>query len=164
MTFAPGKKQRFAVSGSWDRDLTEDLRILRDRHQADTLVVLLEEHELEELAITDLAEAADKAGIRVTRFPIPDGGTPNSMSDTRALVEGIVRELRDGRTVVVSCKGGLGRTGLVAACALVALGASASQAIAGVHDARGGTIENGAQENFVNRFGQGAPPEPAEDT
>ena len=38
LTFAPGKKQRHAQTGSWDRDLETDLRVLRDEFGTDLLV------------------------------------------------------------------------------------------------------------------------------
>ncbi|NEP83332.1 MAG: hypothetical protein F6K39_37480, partial [Okeania sp. SIO3B3] len=57
------------------------------------------------------------------------------------------------------CQAGLGRTGTVAACCLVALGYSAVEAIALVRQTRQYTIETKQQENFVFRFAQELTPE-----
>src|SRR5438067_5270742 len=70
LTFAPGKKQLHARTGSWDRDLDADLRRLRDHYTTHQLVCLLEDHELENLRIANLVDAAPKIGIEVARFPI----------------------------------------------------------------------------------------------
>ena len=54
---------------------------------------------------------------------------------------------------MVHCRGGLGRTGTVAACVLVALGDhSADKAIDAIRQARKGTIQTDEQEEFVRRF------------
>lgn len=149
MTFAPGKAQREAMSGSWDRDLATDLGRLRDEYRAENLVCLLEDHELRELGITDLEKVAAEAGISVRRFPIRDFGVPRSLPETRSLVEWILGEIRAGRVVVLCCKGGLGRTGTIAACVLAGLGAPASAAIACVRSVRSGAVETSEQERFV---------------
>ena len=55
--------------------------------------------------------------------------------------------------VVVACMGGVGRTGTVAACALVRAGSTARQAIDAVRALRHPTaVETEAQERFVRRY------------
>ena len=55
--------------------------------------------------------------------------------------------------MVVTCMGGLGRSGTVAACYLVAAGTSPDAAIAAVRSARGPcALETIAQEDFVVTF------------
>jgi protein-tyrosine phosphatase len=152
MTFAPGKVQLDGQSGRWHRDLQIDLARLRETYKTDVLVSLVEDHELADLKIGRLREEASQAGIMVVRFPIPDVSVPASMEATQFLVASIVNELSVGRVVVIHCKGGLGRTGLVAACVLVRLGAPAAGAVAAVRSVREGTIETLRQERFVHEF------------
>lgn len=57
VTFAPGKKQAVAMTGSWNRDLDLDLRTIRG-WGASTLVTLLEPFEFDELEIASLPERA----------------------------------------------------------------------------------------------------------
>lgn len=57
--------------------------------------------------------------------------------------------LRDGFNVVVHCKGGLGRAGMIAADLLVRLGVPREVAIDRVREARPGAIENEEQETEV---------------
>ena len=54
---------------------------------------------------------------------------------------------------MIQCRGGLERTGTVAACVLVALGHhTTEEAIKAVRKARRGTIQSHEQEEFVRRF------------
>lgn len=149
LTIAPGKRD-----GTWSRDLTADLRRLREHYEADLLVSLLEPHEYKALGITTLASAADEVGIDVMQLPILDVSVPTSMDPCQVTVAAIVRALEAGRIVVVHCRGGLGRSGLVAACCLVACGAESDTAIARVREARPGAVETSEQERFVARFGK----------
>ena len=68
-------------------------------------------------------------------------------------VRDIVQRLEQGQNVVVHCRGGLGRTGTVTACVLVALGRhSADEAIGAVRQTRKGTVQTREQEDFVRLF------------
>ena len=53
------------------------------------------------------------------------------------VAERVADAVRDGRRVLVRCSGGLNRSGLVVASALVRLGSTPDQAIAAVRAARG---------------------------
>ena len=148
LTFAPGKKHR-SITGEWCRDLDKDLDRLCQAYGAGVLVSLVEDSELEVLGIPELFERSEAHGMQVVRFPIPDGGVPGSLEDFSQLVERILGTARAGRNVVIHCRGGLGRSGLVAAACLAALGAGAAEAIAAVRRVRLGTVENPRQERFV---------------
>ena len=153
LTFAPGKKQRAALTGHWDRDLEADLERLRMHWHTDVLLSLIEEHEFTALGIPALREQAEKQGIQVSWFPIRDISIPTSMEEFAAMVKVTHAALREGKTVVIHCMGGLGRTGLVAAAILVyATELTPQQAIAAVRSARAGTVQTREQEQFVSDF------------
>ncbi len=154
MTLAPGVKDDNASGGPWKRDLDADLRLLKEDYGVDVLVPLLEDEEYERYGIPDLLERAEDAGIEVVAFPIEDVRVPKRAESERyaGLVERIVALLRSGKTVVVHCRGGLGRTGTVVASVLVALGHPSGEAIKAVRHARPGTIETPEQERYVRLF------------
>lgn len=85
-------------------------------------------------------------------FPIRNGGVPDGMYKFAALIDALCDELAAGRTIVLHCVAGHGRTGLVAAACLVRLGVAPEDAVAAVRRRRPGTIETAAQEAFVGEY------------
>lgn len=92
------------------------------------------------------------ATFRHRHFPIRNGGVPESMDAFAALVEQVHEQVVAGRTVVLHCVAGHGRTGLAAACCLVRLGAEPDAAIVTVRTRRPGTIETAAQAAYVGEY------------
>lgn len=62
--------------GRWERDLEADLRALREKHGADVLVSVLEEHEYGGYGIPELFEQVLIEAIEVLRFAIEDMNVP----------------------------------------------------------------------------------------
>lgn len=151
MTFGPGKRAS-GIAGQWKRNLDTDLARLVDEYRARVLVSLLTPHEYAEFGIADLPTAARKHQLEFLSLPIEDGGIPRSVGEAVVLVEQILERLQSTGTVVVHCRGGLGRTGLIAACCLTTAGHQAEQAIAIVRAARPKAIENSSQEAFIAEF------------
>lgn len=133
------------------RDLEADLDRLRNHYRADVIVSLLESGDFEFLGITDLAERAAERGIESLRFPIPDLGVPPqaAMAAFLDLVESLLASARAGKTVVIHCYAGRGRSGMVAACCFVFLGHTPEAAIGCVREVRPGAIETRAQERWI---------------
>lgn len=151
MTISPGKKH-LGMTGHWDRHLDTDLLRLRDHYRVNLLISLLEQHEYERLGIGDLIARANALGMATVWFPIADGSVPTSMEAFIQLIERIITSTREGQTVVIHCRGGLGRTGLVAASCLVASGHAPGKALELVRQVRPGSIENLAQEHYLRSF------------
>lgn len=147
LTFAPGKHQD-GMEGEWRRDLDADLARLRDEYDADVLVCLLERHEMKQYRIAALPKRAWANGLEFWWLPIRDAGVPEPRAGAQ-LVHRIVDALAQGRTVVVHCRGGLGRTGTIAAGCLVALGARPDAAVSQVRLARKDAVETEGQVQFV---------------
>ncbi len=151
LTIAPGKKD---TPRGWDRDLGADLSRLRGEYDAHVLGSLMEEHEYVMLHVPELKTRAAAAGLDVRWFPIVDVDVPKSerMNEFSDYVDGLVAVARDGKTVVIHCRGGIGRSGTVAACCLVRLGLKVHDAIKATRTARPGAVETSAQEKWVASF------------
>lgn len=153
LTFLPGKRgPSTRYEGRvYRRDLAVDLATLSGLGIR-RLLLLVEDGELARWGDPDIVERAAQAGIQVERRPMPDGGPPAS----RAEMDGLVRWLngaREAGDAAVACMGGVGRTGTVAACALVAAGATPDEAIARVRRTRHPTaVETPTQVGFVRAY------------
>ncbi len=121
MTFLPVKKAD-GIFGRHDRTLATDAQALRDEWRIDLLVILVEDHELARFGVPDIQQVMASVGIDVLRLPIPDGGVPAGVDQARVLVRTILARLAAGDSVAVACRGGLGRTGTIAACTLIGAG------------------------------------------
>jgi protein-tyrosine phosphatase len=153
MTIAPGKRNQ-GMRFHWHRNLQQDLARLRHDYGTHLLVTLLEAEEMVYLQIADLLQTVPSYGMRSQWFPIPDFGIPSSMTGLISLVETILAALEGGRTTVVHCRAGLGRSGLVIASCLVALGYSPKEAFAQVRASRPGSVETLEQETYVYQFAE----------
>lgn len=153
LTVLPGKRgASYRYPGRvYRRDLDEDLGMLRDAGVT-TLVLLVEDGELSRWSDPRIVERGAAAGVTVLRHPMPDGQPPASLEE----MDRILAEVHAGRrsaNVAVACMGGVGRTGTVAACALVEAGLSTEDAIALVRAVRHpSAVETAAQERFVRTF------------
>jgi protein-tyrosine phosphatase len=156
LTILPGKRGiSFRYPGrTYRRDLDADFALLR-AEGVQRLLLLVDDAELRHWSDPAIVKRASAAGVLVIRHPIPDGQPPGSAAEMRAILD----EIREGRAagnVAVACMGGVGRTGTVAACALVEGGMTPDEAIATVRAVRHPTaVETAEQERFVRSFAAG---------
>jgi len=97
-----------------------------------------------------------EAGVRYFNFSWKDLTAPD-MPKAVSIVEIALAEIKAGGKVALHCHAGLGRTGLIAACLLMALDGDVppSDAISRVRDKRRGTIQTPWQQQFVHDFKEG---------
>lgn len=162
ITFCPGKIQPAALTGQWQRDLDVDLDAVRDWGAA-AVVTLVEAHELESLQVTRLGEAVRGRHMVWYHLPIRDVSVPTREFEQTWVEAGAQLRsiLTNGFKVLVHCKGGLGRAGMVAARLLIELGMSAESAIESVREVRPGAIETAAQIRHVQSLTSVTPFAPA---
>lgn len=91
--------------------------------------------------------------IQWEHLPVTDFTAPTLEQVEHALTI-IESFLERGLPVAVHCRAGLGRTGTILACYLVAQGSSAKDAIYQVHTRRPGSIETPEQEAVIEAYAQ----------
>lgn len=154
LTFAPGKKggSVYRPGVRHNRDLVTDMSALA-QDGAHVIAPLIEDFEYDLLGMEGYQEAADQNRLIVAPYGIPDRQTPHDPQDFAAFIDELMMHLLSGRSVVVHCRGGLGRAGLTAACLLVQAGMPPAEAIVLVRATRSpNAIETREQEEFIHAF------------
>ena len=153
ITFCPGKYDQHAMSGYWDRDLSIDLDAIRNWGAA-AVVTLIEAKEFPLLRVEHLGEEVRRRGMLWFHLPIADVCTPDEGFEQNWVPAGDALRtlLRNGRDVLVHCRGGRGRAGTIAARLLIELGMEPAAAIRRVRAVRPGAIETREQEEYVLRI------------
>jgi truncated hemoglobin YjbI len=136
--FLPGALAGSAQPGLLS-GLEEDLAMARD--QGISLIVTLTEK--------PLCLPATGPAFEQLHLPVQDMGTPQPRPCAQ-LCASVVEHLHAGRRALLHCKGGLGRTGMVAASVLVTLGRTPENAVRQVRALNPRYIQTEAQEKFVH--------------
>ena len=152
LTFCPGKTQKNGWTGAWQRSLDLDLAAIKT-WGADAVVTLMESKELDLYDVRDLPGKVQGLGMTWIHLPVQDEQAPTKQFDLAWRTEGkaLVERLISGQRILLHCKGGLGRTGTVAAKLLIEVGYSADEAVNIVRNAREDTIDTGQQESYVRK-------------
>lgn len=132
------------------RALQRDIETIRE-WGASALVTLITEREPTPRGPVEIGNASRSAGLQWYWLPIDDMYTPDRTFEAQWEDNGsaLRTALLSGERIVLHCRGGLGRTGTIAARLLVELGIEPDTAIARVRAARSGTIETTAQEQHI---------------
>ncbi|WP_354622791.1 dual specificity protein phosphatase family protein [Psychromonas sp. MME2] len=104
--------------------LQETLKQLKTKEKVDALITLMTSEELLKNQLVELGGSVKELGISWFHLPITDDHAPSDDFLTLWETAGpaIHRLLEQGKRVAIHCKGGTGRTGLVAAQILVERG------------------------------------------
>jgi len=146
----PGKLAMSARprGGEWLEDEVANWR----RSGIDTVLSLLEAHEELDLDLAGEAAAARAEGMNFISFPIVDRQVPESERAFVKMLETVEAELNSGRNLLLHCRQGIGRTGLVAASLFLAKGFSPENAIERLSAARGLPVpETAGQRNWIEQ-------------
>lgn len=125
------------------------------RSGVNTVFSLLTDEEERDLDISREATEARAHGMKFLSYPIPDRQVPDSESNLAKALEKLEGQLADGKNVVLHCRQGIGRTGLVAACLLLTKGIDPETAVRRLSAARGTSVpETPEQRQWINHYGE----------
>lgn len=132
--------------------LPQDIHLLQ-QDGVDVLVSALTAAEAEELGLIAEADECAKNGLLFLSCPIEDRSLPAHPAEFEDFIDQIVQYLRNSKSVVVHCRAGIGRSSLIAACALVKLGLSPNAAFHAIGQSRGCTVpDTPEQQQWVQGF------------
>jgi protein-tyrosine phosphatase len=135
--------------GDWLEDELSDWR----RSGIDIVLSLLTPEEERSLDLQYEDRETKAQGMMFASLPIPDREVPNSESELSATLDRIDADLAEGKNVVVHCRQGIGRTGLVAACLLITKGVSPKSAVKNLSAARGIPVpETDEQRRWIDNY------------
>lgn len=121
----------------------------------DTVVSLLEPAEASFLGLKDEETQCRQAGIEFLAFPIGDRGLPRDFGQAEAFVDCLVERLRQGKSVSVHCRVGIGRSSLITACVLLHLGLPYDNVFPALKRARGVDVpDTSEQAAWVKEYGR----------
>jgi protein-tyrosine phosphatase len=121
----------------------------------DHVVSLLERPEQIDVGLADEAKLCERNGMRYTSFQIVDRDVPQQ-ADARPFVAGLYQDISNGEHVVIHCRVGIGRTGIIASAILIHAGHSSGEAIHMVSFARGMMVpDTQEQVEWVDAFAAG---------
>ena len=114
------------------------------------VVSLLQPGEIESLEPEGEARLVTAASMQFVSFPIADMSVPDSVDEFAVLCWRLFRQIRAGQNTAIHCRGGIGRSGLLAAAILLHRGLEVTPAFAQVALARAAAVpETGAQGRWL---------------
>lgn len=139
--------------GSKDASLASALDTLQAAG-AEALITLMPEGELEQNQAAELPALCAARNLEWFHLPVADEQVPqDDFASAWAQARERIRVLLDeGRSIAIHCKGGSGRTGLIAARILIDRGLSRAEAIALVQALRPKAIQHPAHVAWIAQF------------
>ncbi len=145
---------RLAVSprprgGDWLEDEIADWK----RSGVNFVLSLLEKAEERDLNLSKEAETVRAKGLEFLSLPIPDRQPPGSEVKLAQALDHVTQALKSGKNVLVHCRQGVGRSGLVAVCLLMKNGMSPGASLEKVTAARGVEVpETKEQREWIDHY------------
>jgi protein-tyrosine phosphatase len=135
--------------GEW---LEDNLASWRRAGIAPVLSLLTPDEE-QDLDLGREARAGRAQGMTFKSLPIPDRGVASSDTEMAAALQTIDNDLASGKNELVHGRQGIGRSGLIAACLLLAKGVGARRAVDVVSAVRGIPIpQTSEQRSWIDHY------------
>ncbi|MCJ1888240.1 cyclin-dependent kinase inhibitor 3 family protein [Pseudomonas sp. LA21] len=152
----PGKLIFTPCPGTKETSLDEALQTLKQAG-ADAVITLMPLSELNANGIDRIAEHCEQIGLTWFHLPVADEQVPQSDFDQSwdGWKQQILDLLMSGKVLAIHCKGGSGRTGLIAARILIEAGVARTDAVAQVKALRPKAIQHPAHVNWISQFDVG---------
>ena len=149
ITSCPGMKDEYSCFDHYGDSMADDLQAIRN-WGATALITLLDESELHVLGVKDLPRKAMAFNLLWIHLPIRNLSIPDEKFDIQWACAGprLAQWLREGQRIVIHCKEGIGRAGLVAARLMIELGTPPEQTINSVQKARPGSLQLYSHEKY----------------
>lgn len=166
ITLCPGKKGPSTFGGRWDRDLDTDLAAIKRDFDPKLIITLMTREELMLSKVSDIGSKIEELGIRWLHFPIEDMAIAGQRFEEMWRAERlyILRTLghrtsrddyfdvRNEGNILIHCRGGLGRSGMLATVILSELGLRNETALRYVRKIRPGAVETKYQEEYTREY------------
>ena len=118
------------------------------------IITLMADAELAENAASDLGLVCQQTGLQWYQLPVADDAAP--ATDFQAAWQQhsaeILQRLQAGETLAIHCKGGSGRTGLIAAQIVLAAGGELDMTIAAVQALRPRALQHPAHLVYLQQL------------
>lgn len=136
--------------GTQDVPLTTAVEQLQQAG-ARTLITLMPNAELEKFNAQALPDVCESLGINWYQLPVDDESGPGSLFEQgwQQHRPALAKQLASGQTIAIHCRGGSGRTGLMAAILLAQQGMALDEIISSVQAIRPKALRQSAQRAFL---------------
>lgn len=117
------------------------------------IITTMFDAEMEKNQVTAMPKLCADSKIEWLQLPIEDDAAPDECFETQWLLNKnvILAAINNQQTIAVHCKGGTGRTGLVIALILLALGWESSKVISTVQKMRPKSLINNKQLGYFQQ-------------
>ncbi|VVN79951.1 cyclin-dependent kinase inhibitor 3 family protein [Pseudomonas fluorescens] len=139
--------------GTQDASVAEALDTLKAAG-ASALLTLMPTEELSQNEVENLPELCQQHGIEWFHLPVEDDQAPAEpfQAAWEANRERIKQLLTEGKIIAIHCKGGSGRTGLIAAQLLIECAVPLREAVSEVQTLRPRAIQHPVHINYISQF------------
>ena len=122
--------------GKGGAPVAEDIAALK-AEGIHTVVSLLEADELIAEGLEHEAQLCEESNLQYLNFPIEDHQVPDDRDAAMAFIHSLKDELNQGKNIAIHCRGGVGRTGTLAAALMFACDLQPEDIFERLHKARG---------------------------